>query len=523
MAKIKQWFQTIGKKLKGFPKGRQGKAFSRILQFFALMVVLTIFARGAAGVTMPEVTVAALSQQTIRNATDYSGTITATNKQDVKLPAGLTIQKINVASGSVVKEGDELVTFDTATVQQSLTEQRIALQDLKLQLAELQKSLNQDSAALDAAKSSQAAAQSAYDYAQTAGNQRLAAAQTEVNNQIANLTTAQDAKKTAEDYFNSLATPWGTTPPDKNDPLYPEYQKWLEAQAAKDSAIAALSQAQTAKDTAEAALATAQIDVPKDIAAAKKTLDDANAALSAAQKAYDEAKPAFNLEAQKRQLEISKKKQEISKQEEAVAKLQALAGQNSVITAPVAGTVTNITAAVGAVTADTDYVRISTGAEGYLAEFPVPKDNAKDIKVGNAVSVKQGNYYWGAEARVVGKSMPDETGMITVRAQLTGTDWADGDAVTVTVVFSDRQYWNCVPVAAVRPEADGYYVLVLYEENTILGTQTVARKVTVTIQDQDKTNAAIDGIYENNARIVVSSTKPVSDGDMVRISEESSK
>ena len=51
----------------------------------------------------------------------------------------------------------------------------------------------------------------------------------------------------------------------------------------------------------------------------------------------------------------------------------------------------------------------------------------------------------------------------------------------------------------------------------------MARKVAVTLQDQDKEYAAVECLYEYDMRVVVSSNKPVNDGDMVRLDEASTK
>jgi hypothetical protein len=185
----------------------------------------------------------------------------------------------------------------------------------------------------------------------------------------------------------------------------------------------------------------------------------------------------------------------------------------------VAGSVTAVTASQGVITTTADYVRVSTGAEGYLVEFSVGRDKVKDIKIGNTVMVKKTGFYYGEEARVVARGAPNESGSVVVKAQLTTTDWSAGDTVSVAVIYSDKQYWSCVPLAALRPDTGGaYYVLMLAERGTVLGTQTVAQKVTVTVQDKDNNFAAIEGVMEYNAQVIVSASKPVKDGDTVRVS-----
>ena len=171
MGRITDGLKGVAGRLKQLPGGRPGKALVRVVQFFAVMVVLTIFARGAAGATMPVVETAALSQHNIRVSSDYSGTITATNKEEVKIPSGLMVEKVHVSPGSVVKEGDVLVTFDTSTLEQNLATQNIALQELQLALVELQKTVEQDDSMVVSAQKAVKSAQAGYDEARTAADQ----------------------------------------------------------------------------------------------------------------------------------------------------------------------------------------------------------------------------------------------------------------------------------------------------------------------------------------------------------------
>lgn len=521
MGRIKDTFKNLGKQLNGFPKNKQGKAFARILQFFALMVALTIFAKGAAGATMPVVKVVGLTQQNIRNASDYTGTVTAANKEDVKLPEGLTVAKVHVSPGTTVKTGDELVTFEMDKLKEKQTDQCIALQEMKIKLNELQQKASQDDSAVSSAQKARDGAQTSLNSARAEGDRSIAGAQATIDEANAVLASLQTERQSLIDFIN--LPPQSVPPVESGIPASGTSMTKDEAKVKLAEIERLITEQNGVIGNANRALETAKSDAAKSVESAQKALDEANKALSEAQAKFNEATPGFNLEQQKRKLDITKQQQLIADQQELIAKVQVMLDSGGVAKATIDGTITTVTVTQSAVTTATDYVRISTGAEGYLVEFSVAQDKAKEIKMGSLVSVKQGNYYWGSEARVVGRSMPDETGQVKMRAQLTSNEWSDGDSVTVSVVLSDKQYWTCVPVAALRPDKEGFYVLIVMEEKTILGTQTVARKVTVTVTDKDNDYAAVEGIYENNPRIIVSGSKPVNDGDMVRLDEASTK
>lgn len=568
MGRMRDGLKNIGNKLKSTPKGKQSRAFVRIVQFFVLMLILTIFARGAAGVTMPVVTVTGLSQQSISTASEFNGVISSASKEDVKMPVGLKVTQVLVSAGNTVKAGDELVTFDVQTVQDSLMEQKIALQDLEVKLAELQKPADDDNDPLKSAEKAVESAQKALNDGRATADQSVAAAQDALNKADGELGAAQGAYDTAVANLNSLNKPENypndlpeIIPPEPEPPVKPEdpddtaawekygldlqeyntkHEAWLKEmelynQAAKphndyaaaEQAVATAQQEVAAQETARGMAASmldeTALSASKQIESLQEVLDDANENLADIKKQIAEGKPLAQLQEEKRKLEIQKTKQSITEQEEALTKLELLAASNGTVTATIDGMVTQVSVVKDAVTTETDYVRLATSAGGYVVEFNVTQENARQIKVGSMVSVKLPNYYGGTEARVVGRSMAGEGGAITMRAQMMSGEWTDGDSVSVNVVFSDKTYWTCVPLSAVRPDTEGQYVLMLYEENTILGQQTVARKVPVEIQDKDENYAALSEIYESNPRIVVSSSKPVNDGDMVRLSEESTK
>lgn len=62
------------------------------------------------------------------------------------------------------------------------------------------------------------------------------------------------------------------------------------------------------------------------------------------------------------------------------------------------------------------------------------------------------------------------------------------------------------------------YVLVLDEIDTIMGTETRARKVSVTVLEQNESFAALaEGAVGSQEEVIVSSDKSVDDGSRVRL------
>lgn len=74
-----------------------------------------------------------------------------------------------------------------------------------------------------------------------------------------------------------------------------------------------------------------------------------------------------------------------------------------------------------------------------------------------------------------------------------------------------------MPLSALHSSSEGYYVLVLREETTVLGLETIAEKVPVTLIAQDSQNAAVEGMLSDRDDIITQSNKPVQPGGKVRV------
>lgn len=65
-----------------------------------------------------------------------------------------------------------------------------------------------------------------------------------------------------------------------------------------------------------------------------------------------------------------------------------------------------------------------------------------------------------------------------------------------------------------------YFVYVLREENTILGTELAAEKRMVEVLDKNDRYAAIEpGAVDESTELIVTATKEFGDGDIVRRKE----
>ena len=79
-------------------------------------------------------------------------------------------------------------------------------------------------------------------------------------------------------------------------------------------------------------------------------------------------------------------------------------------------------------------------------------------------------------------------------------------------------YTSIIPNIALRKDAKGYYILVLREENNILGKIFTVHKISVDLLDTDASLSAIQGLTIAEP-VITASTAPIDDGNRVKYSK----
>lgn len=89
-----------------------------------------------------------------------------------------------------------------------------------------------------------------------------------------------------------------------------------------------------------------------------------------------------------------------------------------------------------------------------------------------------------------------------------------GRKAKVTITKDSTKYDALIPVTALRKDATGYYVLVLHEEDSVLGQGYVAYRMSVELLDSDETYCAVRGLPTDEI-VIVAATSEITDGSKV--------
>ncbi len=239
----------------------------------------------------------------------------------------------------------------------------------------------------------------------------------------------------------------------------------------------------------------------------------------------------YNLEKQKKadekaevleEYDFKKQKEEIDSTRSELYKLKGKTTDGPVeFKAKYNGTVTSFNCRVGDTLSDgMTVVTIESDESGYTLSFSVDNKEAAKLKIGDTATVSGG--WWGSSLSAILTEIKTEQGGKTklLTFEMSG-DVVTGQTLTLLAGEKSTSYSSVVPKSAIREDSEGKYIYVTKTKSTPLGNRYVATRLPVEIVASDDVNAAITSpemsyIYEF---AITSSTKPIADGDFVRLAD----
>lgn len=538
----------------------QVKAVKALAGFLILMFLLTILSRAADSLTIAKVTASAATGGVISHNIEVDGNITPNKDIAISTSANIKIASVEATEGKTVKKGDVLIQLD--------------MDDLKTKLLKAQKDLAVAQATASDKKANEAIAadtkskslQRSYeDY-----NQTVADANDSVSKAESDMNEAWNAYNT---YKNSNSNS-GETDTTVSDSLKKTVE---EKQLAYDKAVTNLDGVEKViedeiKKAEEASKSTltqenkqkireqVKASLMQDANTAKDALTEAENALSAyneqqnnsSSASYDEQlktlyddykakEEAYNEAVKQRQSTIQSANRtledakvpenvdtataltandDLEEKQLAVDELQKVMDVNGKITAPSDGLITKVNVTTGESTTEDTAIRISDQSAGYKFTATLDKASAKYLSKDDKVTLDLGNgtTVEGLTVQSIDVSAEDKNSYeltVSIPAKVKKL----GSIATLKVEKASKKYDTCVPLGALHSDGDKYYVYVINEKDTILGTETAVDKVQVDILDKNNEQAAIEGSFSWGQQFVLTSSKTLRNGDRVRLVE----
>lgn len=236
-----------------------------------------------------------------------------------------------------------------------------------------------------------------------------------------------------------------------------------------------------------------------------------------AARAIEDAAAAAPADSSTAQNEISQKQQQL-----ALGKLQDLQKAGGKVMAPVGGMVTQIAVTTGDFTTEGTAVRLADTSQGNRLVATVDKSNETYVQKGGQVTISPA----GSKEKIqdftisnVSVNKEDNT-LIDISVDLPNGVLEPGTSAQIEIVQKSSQYSAVIPVQALYEEQSGYYVLLLREQQGVMGQELVAERIEVQVLDKNSTNAAIqEGLLTAEQEIICVSSRSIGDGSRVRRAE----
>ncbi len=448
--------------------------------FLAVMALGTVISRAAASALVAQVETEKAKRGKLSYSYEGEGTVVPVQEEQIFLWPEQQVEW-TAKQGSTVKAGECLVQFRMEYLNQSVEKKQAELTQLELQASQQQIS----------------AREQARVPATTGAGQTLAQAQQQLE-----LATQKEAAAQAayEQFLQSAAA-------EETDP-------WMEQ---KQELEAAVQEAQTGVEAASQALAQAENGY--ELARQEDAAWDINAA---------NASRAAMLGAEAASVQIEAERKELQR-------LQSYQAAGGKICAERDCTVLQAGVQAGAVTSGSEV--FVTGSGGFrLKGWAKPTDREKlrtgleteiQLAAGKKKTVKIESIETDTGGTGTGSGAGENAGDPASQSQIYWTSplpenvkVQNGDSFTWSIEApSEKEYEQIIPLEALREDMNEAYCLVLAEEEQMLGTVQVARRVPVTVLEKDARSAAVTSALTSDDQVIASSEKYVSEGDRVRLRE----
>ena len=557
----------------------QVKAVKALAGFLILMFLLTILSRAADSLTIAKVTASAATGGVISHNIEVDGNITPNKDIAISTSANIKIASVEATEGKTVKKGDLLIQLDTADLKKKLLQAQKELQVAKATASD--KKANEAIAADTKSKSLQRTYED-YNQTVADANDSVSKAKSDMNeawnayntykNSNSNSgetdTTVRDSlEKTVEEKqlaYDKAVTNLDGVEKDIEADVQKEIKKAEEASKDESGNPITLTQEEKQKIREQVNARPENVSLLQNandqINTAKDALTEAENALSAyneqqnnsSSASYDEQlktlyndykakEEAYNEAVKQRQstiqsanrtLEDAKAPEnvdtataltandDLEEKQLAVDELQKVMDVNGKITAPSDGLITKVNVTTGETTTEDTAIRISDQSAGYKFTATLDKASAKYLSKDDKVTLDLGNgtTVEGLMVQSIDVSAEDKNSYeltVSIPAKVKKL----GSIATLKVEKARKKYDTCVPLGALHSDGDKYYVYVINEKDTILGTETAVDKVQVDILDKNNEQAAIEGSFSWGQKFVLTSSKTLRNGDRVRLVE----
>lgn len=557
------------------PEKRKDIIKNILIVFLIVLLILTFFSNTIMNHSLPEIASESSVSGSLTEKLNASGTVESNQSYEVKPKTNVTIDAIKVKTGQEVKKGDVLFTVNSEE-NTELKEAQTLLKSLELEYQKMllklpksyasenqaiknaQEDLNNLIAKRDEAVSNQAendSKKSEYNQAKSElsgitselsdiqlyitslntddiysiGSQytgdiigyyeEYTKAQSELQKAESDLQSFMTNPDVSEDIINSLQ--------DKVNQCSEYLSQCENSYKSQKSALRntlndRLSYLNGESDRLNSIINDYESNLSSDDMV---TVDSLNEQITAKQReletlviALEDSKNQDKLDSQTNDIDVKAKHEEIEAQKLTVEKLKKNDSEKEIKT-DYAGTVSQINVKIGdSVLPDEPVAVIDMSDEGYTMTVSVEAEKTKKIKAGISADVLN-DWSNSIKADLVEIKNDNQNKKNRILKFKISGDVNSGDALSVSIPCSTGRYDTIIPKSALNEDSNGKFVLVVTSKSSPLGNRYFAQRVDVEVLASDEVSCAVQGSLNMGDYVITTSSKPVKDGDQVKMKD----
>ncbi len=449
---------------------RKKRIATGLVFFLIFMWMCTLVSKSIYASKLPMVTTTRIESKYIEHTVEMEGIVEAGAKLPVVVLSGLRVEELAVHVGDRVEEGDLLFTVDLEDLQEILAEQETSIQKVQLQIdAILQnKELAEAQKALEEAR-----AREDYDALARYQDTLVGRAAEEVAQAEEDLEELQEENR-------------------ENDE--PETEEELEAFRQEEERLKQQIQ--------DAAYAEADAKWNRE-----NTMKDAG-------RRVEDILSEEDVDAT-----LSVYRTEVSSIREKMAAYQEILQQEGKITADRSGMVTDLYVEVGGRVPDTASLLLADDEVSCQFRTTLTKEQKSYVNLNDDAKLElDGKKPINVTIDYLAEN-ESAPGTFTALIQLPEETGMPGLSGVLKCSKAGEKHYCCISLLALHSQNDRNFVYVVNEREGILGLEYYVEEINVSVTDKNDQWAAVEGALTEDSKIIISSTKEVEKGGVVRLAE----
>lgn len=519
------------------------RAIIVLVEFLAIMLVLTVLSRGIYAHFLPQVSVVNPVAKNLTHIVETEGIIQKESESAIIVPEGVRVKEIYVKEGTIIEEGTPLFSYDLEDAGEQVETIQTELAKINLQLQG--ETLNQK-AAEEKKKTDLVRAEQDYKMTDENAKKEIDTALTDFNNAKARrneLTKEEDYIKEKEQGDTQIkdSTYQISMLEEEIKKIQEEIEK-TDSSVSGNDLVANELQKKKAEKEKEAGILKNSLENYKSSLRAnakaewegkKKELDTTvqaqekmyQSSLTSKEKERLEANRGMEdvkmPEAQEYSLEICRLDKE--QKEKELAKFTDIIKAEGIIKSDREGMITKQGIITGERTGSNAAFLVADMDDTLNFTTTIAKEQLKYVAMGDEASIR----FYGTKKELDGmpieriRESTENAENYQLTIPIPAKDVVIGQTGTLKVEKQTEKYPACIPLDAVYSENNKSYIFVINAKETFLGEEWKAEKRYVEIVDKNLQYAALaDDVIAEDEKIITATTKELKGRETVRLQEE---